>query len=173
LRLAGLACAVVLCVSALCGPARAQGFPRDPGPDDRYVTLRMLDGRTGVLISTTNYLVRVNHEEDAHGDWVRLNEDGTGKLWVPTRAEVLSVRATYEDAQLYYANCDADKDPASSEHAAAMDRWYPIAKILSDGVVAPNQCVGKKVPEKLQVFAKPGEFVFFVRPLNAKERLKE
>jgi len=47
------------------------------------------------------------------------------------------------------------------------------ATILSSGVVAPNNCVGKKVPEKLQVIAKPGEFVFFVRPLSSREKLQE
>jgi hypothetical protein len=35
--------------------------------------------------------------------------------------------------------------------------------------VAPNNCVGKKIPEKLQVVAKPGEYVFFVRPMSSRE----
>jgi hypothetical protein len=39
--------------------------------------------------------------------------------------------------------------------------------------VAPNDCVGKKVPERLQVVAKPGEFVFFVRPQNAREQMRD
>jgi len=74
---------------------------------------------------------------------------------------------------LIYANCDADKDRGSSEKAPPQDHWYPVAEILAKGLVAPNDCIGKKVPEKLQVVAKPGEFVFFVRPLNARERFRE
>jgi hypothetical protein len=74
---------------------------------------------------------------------------------------------------LIYANCDADKDRGSAEHAPSQDRWYPVASILSSGIVAPNNCIGKKVPEKLQVVAKPGEFVFFVRPLNSREKFDQ
>jgi hypothetical protein len=51
-----------------------------------------------------------------------------------------------------------------------VDRWYKISDILTLGVVAPNGCGGKKVADKLQVIAKPGEFVFFVRKLNAREQ---
>jgi hypothetical protein len=44
---------------------------------------------------------------------------------------------------------------------------------LTKGVVAPNDCIGKTVPEKLQIFAKPGEFVFFVRRMNAIEEYRD
>ena len=106
-------------------------------------------------------------------EFVRQNEDGTGKLTLPAEAEVFSIHATYDNATLIYANCDADKDRGSAEHAPSPDRWYPVASVLSSGVVAPNNCVGKKVPERLQVIAKPGEFVFFVRPLNTQERFRD
>jgi hypothetical protein len=108
-----------------------------------------------------------------HGDWIKKNEDGTGNLALPANADVLLIHATYDSATLIYANCDADKDHGSAEHASASDHWYPVAAILTTGVVAPNDCVGKKVPEKLQVVAKPGEFVFFVRPLNSREQFRE
>jgi hypothetical protein len=45
--------------------------------------------------------------------------------------------------------------------------------IVDKGVVAPNGCAGKKIPERLQVVANPGEFVFFVRKLNAKEQFDQ
>jgi hypothetical protein len=124
-----------------------------------------------MLIASSNYLVRINHQQTAHGDWIVKNEDGSGNLTLPADAEVVSIHATYESATLIYANCDADKDRGSAEHAASPDRWYPIAAILATGTVAPNNCIGKKVPDKLQVIAKPGEFVFFVRPLSSREKL--
>jgi len=141
--------------------------------NEKTITVRMLDSRTGLLIASSNFLVRVNHLETVHGDWVHKNEDGTGALTVPPDADEISIHATYESATLIYANCDADKDHGSSDHAAKPDHWYSIASILTSGVVAPNDCVGKKVPERLQVVAKPGEFVFFVRQLNTAERFRD
>ena len=153
------------CLAAACSAGRAQ--------TQNTITVRMIDIRTGMLIPTSNFLVRINHQQTDHGDWVKQNEDGTGNLTLPVDAEVVSIHATYDSATLIYANCDADKDRGSAEKAPAKDHWYPIAEILAKGVAAPNDCIGKKVPEKLQVVAKPGEFVFFVRPLNARERFKE
>jgi hypothetical protein len=101
------------------------------------------------------------------------NEDGTGKLTVPGDAVLLSVRATYDSATSIYANCDANKYLGSSARGPALDRWYKISDILAIGVAAPNNCIGKKVPNYPQVFAKPGEFVFFVRRLNAAEQFHE
>ncbi len=119
-----------------CGWARAQNA--------NTITIRMLDSKTGRLIATSNFLVRVDHAQEPHGDWVKQNEDGTGNLTLPAHVEVISVHATYDSATHIYANCDADKDHGSAEHAAGLDRWYPVATILSDGVVAPNECVGKR-----------------------------
>lgn len=154
-----------VCLAAFSYPALAQ--------KQRIITVRMVDTRNGVLIATTNYLVRINHQETEHGDWITKNEDGTGKFILPADADILSIHATYESATLTYVNCDADKDHGSADHAATPDHWYPVAEILSTGVVAPNQCVGKKIREKLQVVAKPGEFVFFVRPLNSREQFSQ
>ncbi|MGD0632017.1 MAG: hypothetical protein ABR987_22015 [Terracidiphilus sp.] len=140
---------------------------------EKTITVRMLDNRTGLLIASSNYLVRINHRQEDHGDWIVKNEDGSGNLNLPADAEVVSIHATYESAMLIYANCDAVKDRGSAEHAPSQDRWYPVAAILASGVVAPNNCIGKKVPDKLQVIAKPGEFVFFVRPLSPREKLDQ
>jgi hypothetical protein len=156
---------IVLCLAAFCLSICAQ--------TEKTVTVRMLDSRTGLLIASSNYLVRINHLQEDHGNWIVKNEDGSGNLTLPADAELVSVHATYESAMLIYANCDADKDRGSAEHAPSQDRWYPVATILSSGIVAPNSCIGKKVPEKLQVIAKPGEFVFFVRPLNPREKFQE
>ena len=141
--------------------------------DAKMVTVRMLDSRTGKLIATSNFLVRINHLAVQHGDWVHKNEDGTGALALPADSDELSIHATYESATLIYANCDGDKDRGTSDHASKPEHWYSVATILSSGVVAPNDCVGKKVPERLQVVARPGEFVFFVRELNTAERFRD
>src|ERR1700679_1156382 len=104
-----------VCLLALCVYARAQA--------EKTVTIRMIDSRTGILIASSSYLVRINHQEAEHGDWVKQNEDGSGKLLLPADADVLSIHATYERATLVYANCDADKDHGSSQHAPAQDHW--------------------------------------------------
>ena len=143
---------LLLCLAALCGPARAQ--------TDKTITIRMLDSKTGLLISTSNFLVRINHLEQVHGNWVKQNEDGTGRLTLPADAEVVSIRATYDSATLTYVNCDADKDRGSADHAASPDHWYPVADILTSGVVAPNGCVGKKVPRSCRCLPNPENLSF-------------
>jgi hypothetical protein len=155
----------VLCLAAICGSLHAQG--------DKTVTIRMLDSRTGILIASSDYLVRINQQETVHGNWVVKNEDGSGKLTLPADAATVSIRATYDSNTAMYVNCDAAKDTGSSEHAPGLDRWYKVSEILETGVVAPNGCAGKKIPDRLQVFAKPGEFVFFVRKMNAREQLAQ
>jgi hypothetical protein len=153
-----LVCSAVFCVSLAAQATKT-------------ITIRMLDSRTGKLIATSDYLVRINHEKTVHGDWVVQNENGSGKLTLPADATEVMIRATYDLATLTYVNCDTNKDRGSSERAASLDHWYSVADILKLGVVAPNGCVGKKVPDKLQVVANPGEFVFFVRKPNAMEQI--
>ena len=64
--------ALLLCMAASCGCLCAQA--------DQTITLRMLDARTGKLIETSYFLVRINHEETVHANWVLQNQNGTGKL---------------------------------------------------------------------------------------------
>jgi carbohydrate-selective porin OprB len=152
-------------MAALCGSVYAQA--------QKTITIRMLDSRSGKLIATSNFLVRVDHEQTAHANWVTQNEDGTGKLTLPIDATALSVRATYDSTTSFYVNCDADNDHGFSDRAPSPDRWYKISDIVALGVVAPMGCGGKKVTDKLQVVAKPGEFVFFVRKLNPREQFDD
>lgn len=173
LRFARCALLTTLCIAACLAAHIAFSGGTVAAQPEQTVILRMLDSKSGVLIASNNFLVRVNHETEVHGNWVAQNEDGSGRLVIPGYAKELLIHATYESATLTYVNCDADKDRGTAEHAAVIDHWYSIAAILTSGIVAPNQCIGKKVPEKLQVVAKPGEFVFFVRPMNTVERFKE
>jgi len=144
-----------------------------PAQTEKTITIRMLDSKSGKLIATSDYLVRINHEKTVHGDWVQKNEEGVGVMKVPPEATEILVRATYDSSMSIYDNCDAVKDLGTADHAASLDHWYALSEILAKGVVAPNGCIGKKVPDRLQVFAKPGEFVFFVRHKTPFEQLHE
>ena len=145
---------LLLCAAALCGSLSAQ--------TEKTITIRMLDSRTGHLIATSDFLVRINHEETVHPNWVRQNEDGTGKLTVPQNATVLSAQAKYSIGFDIYVNCDSTKDKEIQ-----VARWYAVSDILTSGVVAPNGC------SKQTALAKPGEFVFFVRKQNWREQAQD
>jgi hypothetical protein len=135
----------------------------------------MLDGRTARLIMTTDFLVQVNHQQEQHANWVTLNEDGSGKLTLPADATEISIHGKYDSSMSIYTNCDMEKGKGILENqgliesATMPDRWYPVADILSSGVVAANGCVSKKEAAKQKIAAKPGEFVFFVRKKNWRE----
>ncbi len=158
-----LLCMAAFCAS--CGSLLAQ--------TQKTITLRMMDGKTGKLIATTDFLVRIDHQQTVHANWVTMNDDGTGKLTLPGNATLLSIHASYDSSTSLFINCDANKAHRASDQGFVPDRWYSVSDILAKGIVAPNDCIGKKVPEKLQLFAKPGEFVFFVRPMNAREEYRD
>jgi hypothetical protein len=145
-------CAVTfgLAVTAICGVLPAQ--------TEKTITMRMLDSRTGHLIVSTDFMVRINREDTVHGNWVKQNDDGSAKLTLPPNATVFSAQGKYDSGMTPYLNCDAVKDK-DTEGA----RWYTISEILTSGVVATNHC------SKRTAVAKPGEFVFFVRERNWKE----
>ena len=163
---------LLVCMAAFCGLLCAQ--------TGKTITVRMLDGKTGKLITASNFLVRVDHEPTVHADWVVQNEDGTGKLTLPQSASVFSIQATYESAMLIYVNCDW-----ASEKTNPIGRWYSIAEILTSGVAAPNGCIKPAEANKLKILTKlkpiakptpvvkPGEFVFFVRKQNWREQMQE
>ncbi len=150
---------LLLCAAALCASVGAQ---------TATITIRMLDGKSGKLISTSNYLVSVDHNPAVHADWVTLNEDGSGKLTVPRTALQLQIQGTYDSAEQIYLSCDAagEKDKAAAH-------WYGIAAILATGIVAPNGCVKPREAAKLKIAAKPGEFIFYVRKRNMLEQAKD
>jgi len=152
--------ALLFCMAVCCGCLGAQA--------QSAITIRMLEARTGKLIETSNYLVRVNHEQTAHANWVVQNEDGTGKLTLPGGVSTLSITATYESAMYVYVNCDS-----ASEKGNPGEHWYDVSEILTAGLVAPNGCRKPRDAAKRRPIAKPGEFVFFVRKLNSFEQVME
>lgn len=147
---------LLFCMAVFCGTLSAQ--------TQKTITLRMLYARSGKLIATTHFLVRINHEKASHGNWVELNEDGTGKLSLPANATEITVQATYDSATETFVNCDS-----AATKGYMMDRWYAVSEIVATGVVAPNGCLKPSDAAKLKITAKPGEFVFFVRPRNKRE----
>jgi hypothetical protein len=127
------------------------------------ITIRILDSKTARPVAVTNFLVRINHQPANHADWVRQNEDRTATLTVPADANVVSIQATYDSAMQIFVNCDSmlqDKQNPQSQ-------WYSVSTILTSGVVAPNGC--SKMKETVQ----PGEFIFFVRKANFRERTQD
>jgi len=163
---------IALALPALL-PFLCAAFPAPPGVAPKVITLRMIDGRTGKPIATSDFIVRINHEKTPHNNWVEENEDGTGKVTLPANAETISIHATYDGTTQTYVNCDSSAARTSAQQPAPLAHWYTVAGILSSGVVAQNNCIGKKVPDKLQVVAEPGQFVFFVRKLNPKEQFEQ
>jgi len=124
----------------------------------KSITILLLDGKTGKPIIPSNFLVRIDHLNAIHSDWLKINDDGTGLVTVPASASFLSVQATYESSIEIYVNCDAGMEKDTSTL-----HWYSIADILSSGVAMPNECYKGKYAEATHVTPKPGEFVFFVR----------
>ena len=160
--------ALLALLPILCG-----ANPAPSGDSPKVITLRMIDGRTGKPIATSDFIVRINHQKMPHNNWVEENEDGTARVTLPVDAATISIHATYDSTTQIYVNCDSSVARTSAKQPALLDHWYTVADILASGVVAPNNCIGKKVPDKLQVVAEPGQFVFFVRRLNPKEQFEQ
>jgi hypothetical protein len=135
----------------------------------KTISLRMIDNKTGRVIETTDFLVQINHQTDLHADWVKTGPDGGGILTLPPDASVISVHAKYDLSMSVYVNCDTQQGRNITNGAPREDPWYPVATILSFGILAPDLCGHSKEVEKMHYTAKPGEFVFFVRKQNWRE----
>jgi hypothetical protein len=124
----------------------------------------VLDGKTGQPVVPSNLVVRIDHLDAVHNDWLQLNDDGTGKVSAPAGASFLSIQATYDSSTEIYVNCDA-----GMEKNTGTLHWYSIADILKSGVAMPNECYKAKYAEATRVTPKPGQFVLFVRKTNWRE----
>ena len=138
-------------LAVMCAGLQAQS--------QNVIHIRLLDGKTGQPIAATNFLVRVDHHDTNHNEWVHLYDDGTVTVALPAATKVVALKATYEMGMATYINCDAAKETDKER-----DVWYPVDDIMKRGVVAPNEC------SKTEYTAKPGEFVFFVRKRNWREQ---
>ena len=152
--------AVLWLVISFCGMLYGQA--------DRGITIKMLDSKTGKPITTSEFQVWLGdsvtsaHTSGVSPRWVKPSNDGLGKLSLPTGATVLTVHAQCGAAKWGYVNCDRLKDRGPFE-----EHWYSISDILTSGVTAPNFC------SKQTAVAKPGEFVFFVRPMSFVEKMHQ
>lgn len=127
----------------------------------KTITVRVFDGHSGDRVLPSNVIVRINRQSSNHVEWVQLADDGTATLTLPPDALSFSVRATYESSTEYYVNCDV-----SRQRDLTRDTWFPVADVLSEGVVMPNECEKPKKAQGLKLEAKPGEFILLVRKRN-------
>ena len=133
-----------------------------PAQAAKSITIRILDGRTGKALVSSNINVRVNHRKTEHPEWVEVNEDGTGKTTLPADATEIMVHATYDNTMEVYVNCDGVKDKDKT-----IEHWYSVSAILASGVTSPNGCSTKKA------VAKPGELIFYVRTKSWLDRYQQ
>jgi hypothetical protein len=151
---------LLLSMIILCGTLRAQ--------NDRTISVHMLDSKTGQPISTSEIDVRVRataistQAKDIPPVYIRPNREGVGVATFPADASDIRAYALYGKANWSYVNCDSIKDQGS-----AQEHWYSISEILATGIAPPNFCSNRKVA------VKPGEFVFFVRPMTFLEKMHE
>jgi hypothetical protein len=144
----------LLCAALLAPAGHAQ--------TGKTIIIRILDSKTARPVAATNFLVRINHQKTIHADWVTQNENRTATLTVPADATVVSIQATYDSAMQIFVNCDSMQDMRNPQ-----SQWYSVSTILTSGVVAPNGC------GKMKETAQPGEFIFFVRRANFRERTQD
>jgi hypothetical protein len=124
------------------------------------VTIRIYDARSGRQLKPNNYLVRFDHLDDIHNESLHIDDDGAGQITLPSGSSFLSVEGTFDNSTSIYINCDTgmEKDDRKLH-------WYPVATILSTGIIAPNECFNGKY-EQPRLPVKPGEFIFYVRAHN-------
>ena len=137
----------------LCAGLHAQSSPS--------ISIRLLDGKTGLPVKASNFLVRVDHHDTVHNDWVKINDDGTVVVTLPDDSKEISIKATYDEGMDTYINCDAAKESDKERNI-----WYSISTILNTGIVAPDECA------KTAFKPKPGQFLFFVRKRNWHDQLE-
>ncbi len=155
-------CALVLMLCAGLGCTSLHG------QKTKTFTVKVLDGKTGKKITPDNIEIRVDRRNDIHVEWVTLNDDGTAQVTVPVTATALSIHATYNASTDYYVNCEVSKQKDPS-----IDTWFPVADVLSQGLVIPNECGKEKDSRNLKIEAKPGEFVLLVRKRGLMDRVQE
>jgi hypothetical protein len=150
-----------LLLLALIVPA---GSVAQPQPA-KTITIRMIDSKTLKLLKTTDFLIQLNHQPDAHANWVELNDDGSGRMTVPDGAKLIFIQGKYDNSMSLYVNCDTEiKGKIPTLGTVGEDHWYQVADILNSGVVTHNGC-GKGIDDPSFV-PKPGEYTFFVRKQN-------
>ena len=155
-----LLCRAVACLAALAAfslPINAQ----QTKPANRIITIIVADGKTGKTIIPDNYVIHFNHLNAVRNETLLLNDDGSGKVTVPSEATFISVQSTYHNSTDIYMNCDAGMEKDTSTI-----HWYSIADIISTGIAAPNGCYKGKHAKTAAIPVVPGEFILYVREIG-------
>jgi hypothetical protein len=143
----------LILAAPVCPPLHAQAT--------HSVTILMLDGKTGKPIVPSNFLVRIDHLNAVHSEWISINDEGLGEVTVPAQTKYLSVQGAYNNSMDTYVNCDA----AMQKDVHTL-HWYTVADVLAKGINTPNECYKGKYAESTILTTKPGLFVFYVRKDN-------
>ena len=109
----------------------------------KTITVRVVDGRTGLAVTPDNLQVRIKGHESINASWVKQKDDGSSEVVIPDGATAISLHATYDNSMAYYVNCDVARQKDTSS-----ENWYPVADILSGGIKMPNECAKPKDADK-------------------------
>jgi len=162
-RRSAIACYVMLSlcwITLACTACRAQA--------DHAITILMLDSQSGKPITTSEFQIWTGESLASAKTggisprYVKPDVSGFGEAVFPPGATVFTVHAQYGPAGWGYVNCDRVKD-----HGSFREHWYSIDAVVSTGIAAPNLC------SKQKAVAKPGQFVFFVRPMSSWEKFHQ
>jgi hypothetical protein len=127
----------------------------------KTITIRILDSKTGNPITISEFQIFIKNPIRGTNEYIRSNRDGVRELDIKDETDVIRIYAP--NPPWAYVSCDCVKDNPVVD-SIYYSHWYSIAEILKAGIVAPNRCHRKKA------VAKPGEIVFFVRPLTFLEK---
>ena len=108
------------------------------------LSVRVVNGKTGRPVSDETLQVWV---DQVHGDAIQLHTDqnGVGHLNLPQSASLIISSNLYLDCR-------------NSKKAETLRPAYLVSEILTKGTSGTNKC------GHLNVQARPGELLFFVRP---------
>jgi len=154
---------ILMLLSVPSCSVRSNGQSRSD--ENRTIIIRMLDSETGQQIPPSTFMVYFGDSVKSAkwgrspDLWVHPEKDGTGRITLPPSAAVFSVFVPDGQDSRAYMKCDT-----VTKLGHYREHWYPVATIVASGIVAPNHC------SRQGVLAKPGEFVFFVRPMTDREK---
>ena len=114
---------LLLAAPLLLGLAGAFTAPL-PAQQTKTITILIYDGKTGRPLIPDNYVIRIDHLDAVHNEWLTLKDDGTGIVTVPSGATFLGVQGAYHKSLDLYINCDA-----AMEKDTSTLHWYSVPDI--------------------------------------------